>query len=179
MELTILVVAALLLSGYAASLRGLASLPTFQTSKTVVVKQSDWKLTLYEHGVDYAKYACRQEDEETVGDYFQRFPLDERRSICHNNCAVVKCKPVISYPKVAQAAHLSSKVSVHILVNEKGRAIYARPLSGHPSFHSTVVKAICQTQFAKKPLLQPGVMHFTFEYGYKPSVPDEANEVLE
>lgn len=179
MKSTGLILATLLLLGCAVSLRGLASLPTLQTSKTVSAKQSGWKSTLYEQGVDYAKYACTPEDEEAVSDYFQKFPLNERRSICHNNCAVVKRKPVISYPKIAQAARLSSKVSVHVLVNEEGKAIFARPLDGYSVFHQTVVKAVCQTQFVKKTVLQPGVMHFTFNHGYKPSVPDDANQVLE
>ena len=141
-------------------------------------KELSWQNKLYESEVRYENFACRREDAETVAAFFKEHPLRRSLPICHNDCPVIKCRPVILVPSLAKAARVTGTVSVHILVDEQGKLLFARPLSGNPLLWASVRTAACETRFQdylhRK---QQGVMHFTFDNSGYVGVPFEANQV--
>ncbi len=146
----------------------------FQESK----QEPSWQIKLYEKDVKYENFVCRKEDSETVATFFKEHPLRSILPICHNDCPVIKCRPVILFPPIAKAAKVTGTVSVHILVGEQGKVLYARPLSGHPLLWAATRKAACETQFNVYPdHKRQGVMHFTVDNYEYLSVPYRANEV--
>lgn len=148
----------------------------FQLSAQTQEKPS-WKIKLEEKNVKYENFACQKENAETVANYFKKRQVKSFLPICHNDCPIIKCKPVIYYPTAAKTFNVKGTVSIHILVNEKGRTVYARPLSGHPLLWSTIKKAACDTQFREKEHLHQGVMHFVIDSYDFIEVPNRANEV--
>lgn len=142
-------------------------------------RQESWQNKLYEEDVSYGNYACGHEDSELVETFFKEHPLNKNSSICHNDCPIIKCRPLIPFPSIAKTARVTGTISVHVLVDEKGRVLYARVLTGHPLLWAAARKGACETQFREYPYHKhQGVMHFTVEdYDYL-GVPNRANEVL-
>lgn len=137
-----------------------------------------WKQNLYKENVQYENFACNQEDSEIVRTYFVNRPLNIKRPICHNDCPIIECRPVVPFPKSAKAVRVAGKVSVHVLVDEKGNVLYARVLSGHPLLREAARKGACETQFKEYPYNKhQGVMHFTVEDYEFLGVPNVANQV--
>ncbi len=146
------------------------SIISFQTSsigQTQEEKQEGlWKRNLYKEDVQYEKFACNKEDSEIVKTFFVNRPLNIKLPICHNDCPLIQCRPVIPFPTSAKAARAAGKVSVHVLVDEKGKVLYARVLSGHPLLWIAARKGACETQFKEYPYNKhQGVMHFTVDDG--------------
>jgi hypothetical protein len=139
---------------------------------------SAWKDKLYEENVIYEKSACGEDDSKVVGAFFLKHPLRSLFPICHNDCPIIECRPVVHFPPLAKQAKVSGTVSVHVLVNEEGRVLYARILSGNPLLWAAVRKGACETQFKEYPYgKHQGVMHFTVD-GYQfLNVPNTANQV--
>lgn len=137
-----------------------------------------WQSKLYEKGVKYENFACKQEDAEIVATFFKEHPLRSILPVCHNDCPIIKCRPVIPFPQIAKAAKVTGTVSVHVLVDEKGKVLYARPLSGHPLLWAAAWKGACETQFdVYSDHKRQGIMHFTVDnYDYL-DVPYSANVV--
>jgi hypothetical protein len=151
------------------------SLAQTQNNKQV---EPIWKSKLYEKDVKYENFACSKDDSETVATFFKEHPLKSFLPICHNNCPIIKCRPVIPFPKTVKAARVTGTASVHILVDEKGKVLYARVLSGHPLLQSAVIKGACETQFREYPVgKHQGIMHFTVDDYEFLGVPNRANEV--
>jgi hypothetical protein len=130
--------------------------PKAQTIK----EQEDWYEKLLEKDVKYEDFACSKGYVETVEDYFQKRKPNKLFPVCHNDCPIVVCRPIVPYPVAAKLARIGGTVSTHILVNDEGRTIYARVLTGHPLLRKNVRKAACQTQFNIREGLHQGVMHF-------------------
>lgn len=155
--------------------------PTLQTTSTAQERKLEdapqWKKKLLEKDVNYENFACRKEDAEAVATYFKEHPPKDYLLICHNDCPVIKCKPVVPFPAAGKSARIPSTFSIHVLVNEKGRTIYAHPLSGHPLFYSTIKKAACDTEFREYERPHQGVMHFVIDTYDFIEVPNRANEV--
>lgn len=155
---------------------------TFQTTfKSQIQKEKpeeSWKQNLYEENVQYENFACNKEDAEIVKTFFVKQPLKSILPICHNNCPIIKCRPVVPFPKIAKNIRATGKVSVHVLVDETGKVLYARVLSGHPLLQAAARKGACETQFEEYSYgKHQGVMHFTVD-GYDfLEVPNRANEV--
>jgi TonB family protein len=55
--------------------------------------------------------------------------------------------PQPAYPPIAKTAKVSGKVTVQVLVDEQGRVIAARAISGHPLLQSAAVTAARQAKF--------------------------------
>jgi outer membrane biosynthesis protein TonB len=142
-------------------------------------KELSWQNRLYESEVRYENFACRREDSETVAAFFREHPLlGKIFPICHNDCPVIKCRPVIPFPAIANSARGTGAISVHVLVNEEGKAIYARILAGHPLLGAAARRAACETQFNAYPdHKRQGVMHFTADNSGYLGVPYGANQV--
>ena len=141
-------------------------------------QEQSWQSKLYESDVKYEAFACRQEDAEIVATFFKQHPLISILPICHNDCPIIKCRPVIPFPSIAKAARVTGTISVHVLVDEQGKVLYARVLSGHPLLRTAAQKGACETQFNVYPdHRRQGVIHFTVDgYEYL-NVPYEANQV--
>ncbi len=158
------------------------SITSFQTNSICQTQEENqeelWKKNLYKEDVQYENFACDEEDSEAVKNFFVSRPLNIKRPVCHNDCPVIECRPVIPFPKSAKAVRVTGKVSVHVLVDEKGKVLYARVLSGHPLLWVAARKGACETQFREYPYNKhQGVMHFTVDdYGFL-GVPNVANQV--
>src|SRR5215207_2826045 len=125
-------------------------------------EEPPWKSKLYEKDVRYQDFACEKEDAEIVAAFFKEHPLQSIFPICHNDCPIIECRPVIPFPPIAKAAKVSGTISVHVLVDEKGKVIYARVLSGHPLLWAAAKKGACGTQFREySSNLHQGILHFT------------------
>ncbi|HEX8000282.1 MAG TPA: energy transducer TonB [Pyrinomonadaceae bacterium] len=151
------------------------SIAQFQENKD---ERKSWKDTLYEKDVQYENFVCNEEDSEIVSTFFKEHPLYSGLPICHNDCPIIKCRPLIPFPQIAKAAKVTGTVSVHILVDEKGKVLYARILGGHPLLWAAAKKGACETQFKEFAYgKHQGVMHFTVDdYEYL-GVPKGANQV--
>ena len=138
-----------------------------------------WYTALYEEDVRYGVYACTDADAEAVSVFFLEHPISHYRPICHNDCPVIKCRPVIQVPSIAQAAKVTGTISVHILVDEEGETIYARVLDGHPLLLAVARRAACETQFRTLPRSRKrqGVMHFYIDGTGFLGIPYSAAEV--
>jgi hypothetical protein len=141
-------------------------------------KGLSWQNKLYESEVRYENFACRSEDAETVAAFFKMHPLRKIFPICHNDCPIIKCRPVIPFPALANSARVTGAISVHVLVNEEGKVLYARILGGHPLLWAAARKGACETQFNVYPdHKRQGVMHFTVDNSGYLGVPYGANQV--
>jgi hypothetical protein len=141
-------------------------------------KNLSWQNKLYESEVPYKNFACRGEDSEIVAAFFKEHPIGKIFPICHNDCPVIKCRPVIPFPAIANSVRGTGAISVHVLVNEEGKAIYARILGGHPLLWAAARRAACETQFNVYPdHKRQGVMHFTIDNSGYLGVPYGANQV--
>ena len=158
----------------------LSVLPTVPNKPTNAQdnKELTWQNRLYKSEVPYEHSACRREDSETVAAFFREHPLMKIFPICHNDCPVIKCRPVIPFPAIATSAKRTGTISVHVLVNEEGRVLYARILAGHPLLWATARRGACETQFNVYPdHKRQGVMHFTVDSSGFLGVPYVANQV--
>lgn len=158
------------------------SITSFQTNsicQTPEEKQEElWKKNLYQADMQYENFTCNEEDSEIVKTFFLNQPLNSQFPICHNDCPIIKCRPVVPFPALAKAAKVAGKVSVHILVDEKGKVLYARVLGGHPLLWAVARKGACETQFNEYPYHKhQGVMHFTVDDYKFLGVPNVANQV--
>ena len=160
----------------------LLAITSFQTNSICQTRQEKleelWKKNLYKENVQYENFACSAEDSEIVKTFFVNRPLNIKLPICHNDCPIIKSRPVVPFPTAAKAAKVTGNVSVHVLVNEKGKVLYARVLSGHPLLWAVARKGACETQFKEySDYKHQGVMHFTVD-GYEfLEVPNVANQV--
>lgn len=77
-------------------------------------------------------------------------------------------KPLPAYPAEAKAARAQGTVVLQITVDEEGRVIEAKPLSGHRLLHSTSVRAAMQARFEPtviegKPVKITGTITYNFK----------------
>lgn len=56
-------------------------------------------------------------------------------------------KPAPCYPQEAKAENISGEVQVKMVINEAGKVIWAKALSGHPMLQQAAVRAACRTRF--------------------------------
>jgi len=141
-------------------------------------EQSSWQAKLYGKDVDYKNFACKNEDAQAVATFFKEHSLKRALPICHNDCPIIRCRPVIQLASIARAARVTGTVSVHVLVDEQGKALYARVLNGHPLLWAAARKGACETQFSPYPdHKRQGVMHFKVEDSAFLGVPYTANQV--
>jgi hypothetical protein len=136
-------------------------------------------MKLYEKDVAYENFACKTEDAQVVDSFFKEHPLRTSLTpICHNDCPVVRCRPVIAVPKIARTAKITGTVSVHVLVDEQGKTLYARVLEGSPLLWAAARRGACETQFNLYPdHKRQGVMHFYVDDSGFLSIPYTANRV--
>lgn len=150
----------------------------FDTVKAQTKLQNDdWYKNLLEKNVVYENDVCEEKDKDLVNEFFKTNQPRKIIPICHNDCPIVKCRPVVPFPAAAKAIRVSGTVSVHILVDEKGKTIYARILSGHPLMRESIRKAACNTQFQEYERKHQGVMHFLIDNYDEINVPSQANIV--
>ena len=82
-----------------------------------------------------------------------------------NGKAVNLPKP--AYPQIAKAANASGSVVVQVTVDESGKIISARAVSGHPLLRAAAVNAALQSKFAPtmlsgKPVKVSGTVNYNF-----------------
>ena len=155
----------------------LIELPLKGRSQVKTTKE-EWKTVLYAKDVDYGSFACSSRDAKTVNSYFERAPLKEFLPICHNDCPIVSCRPVILFPSAARSVRATGTVRVHVLVDELGKVLYAKALDGHPLLRAAAVEGACRTTFNEYPYNKhQGILQFAFNANKYVDVPFTANEV--
>jgi TonB family protein len=75
--------------------------------------------------------------------------------------------PQPAYPPIARAAHASGTVPVQVLVDEEGKVVTARAVSGHPLLQAAAVAAARQARFTPtklsgQPVKVMGVVTYNF-----------------
>ena len=85
-----------------------------------------------------------------------------------NGIATYLPKPV--YSAIAKAAGASGMVTVQVLIDEQGKVVSARALSGHPLLQRDAVQAAYQARFtptllSKQPVKVSGVITYNFVRG--------------
>jgi protein TonB len=75
--------------------------------------------------------------------------------------------PKPPYPAIARAVHASGTVTVQILLDETGKVISARAISGHPLLQDAAVKAAYQARFSPtiltgQPVKVSGIITYNF-----------------
>jgi TonB family protein len=63
-------------------------------------------------------------------------------------CGKAISLPKPSYPEEAKAAKASGTVTIDIVIDEKGRVIWAKAISGHPLLQEASVKAACRARYS-------------------------------
>jgi TonB family protein len=82
-----------------------------------------------------------------------------------NGKALILPKP--AYPPIARAARASGTVVVQVTIDESGKVISARAVSGHPLLQASAVQAAYQARFAPTLLSgQPVKVTGTLSYNY-------------
>jgi hypothetical protein len=97
--------------------------------------------------------------------------------IC-NRKALLLPKP--EYQKAAKFVNVSGKVNVQILIDEKGKVIEAKAISGHPLLKMTSEKAALQAKF--EPFLLSGIpikVRGLIVYDFIPDLPTQPKQVEE
>jgi protein TonB len=82
-----------------------------------------------------------------------------------NGKAISLPKP--SYPAIARSARASGKVVVEVIIDESGRVISARAVSGHPLLQASAVQAaygarFSPTQLSGQPVKVTGTISYNF-----------------
>jgi TonB family protein len=72
-------------------------------------------------------------------------------------------RPEPEYPAAAKAAHISGQVVVRIVIDERGRVVWARAISGHRLLQEAALKAACHARF--RPIRLVKAMYPTMRYG--------------
>lgn len=75
--------------------------------------------------------------------------------------------PQPTYPPIARAAHASGTVTVQVLVDEEGKVLTARAVSGHPLLQGAAAAAARQARFTPtklsgQPVKVSGVVIYNF-----------------
>jgi TonB family protein len=63
-------------------------------------------------------------------------------------CGHALSLPKPAYPPYAKAQKISGTVAVSIVIDEKGRVIWAQAVDGHPLLRQASVKAACQSLYS-------------------------------
>ena len=63
-------------------------------------------------------------------------------------CGKAISLPKPPYPEEAKAAKASGTVAVDVVIDEKGRVIWAKAISGHPLLQEAAVKAACRARYS-------------------------------
>jgi TonB family protein len=96
-------------------------------------------------------------------------PAPERRAPISGGVLNGKAisKPAPSYPAVARAVRASGTVNVQVLIDEKGKVVSARAVSGHPLLQQSAVQAAYGARFSPtllsgQPVKVTGVITYNF-----------------
>ncbi len=76
-------------------------------------------------------------------------------------------KPAPPYPPAAKAARAQGTVTVEVIVDEEGKVISAKAVSGHPLLHASAESAARQARFSPtllsgKPVKVSGIINYNF-----------------
>lgn len=127
--------------------------PVTHILRGVETDEDELRASVEEH--ERWRNACTPEDISAVHDYFHP-PANQ---IIVTSCNAAARPPLNlaapQYPKLAQAARISGKVVVQVLIDETGRVIYSDALTGHPVLAPAALKAACQVRF--KPFTLGGI----------------------
>jgi TonB family protein len=83
-------------------------------------------------------------------------------------CGKAISLPKPAYPPEAKVAKASGAVVVEMIVDETGRVMWARPLSGHPLLLQAAKQAACQARFAPEMLYgKPVKVHMQINYNFQ------------
>jgi periplasmic protein TonB len=63
-------------------------------------------------------------------------------------CGKAISKPQPAYPAAAKAERVSGTVTVDVVLDEKGRVVWAEAADGHELLRGAAVKAACQSRFS-------------------------------
>lgn len=149
------------------------------TSNSQVKAIYTWYDRLYEKDINYENFACDLKDRENVSNYFKTHPLKKFLPICHNDCPIVKIRAAVPYPQAAKSFRADGEAAVHILVDEEGKTVYARMMTGNFMLRKSILTAACNTQFRKYNRKHQGVLHFTIDSFDEITAPSRANIVFQ
>jgi len=119
---------------------------------TVIAQKSEsksltWEDKLFEKGVKYGSFACKDSYKDIVDEYFKRNPLNRIINVCHNNCAVLESFPKTPMPPFDKKLLGTGFIAVHILTNEKGTPVFARALNGQSPMRAIFQARSCEATF--------------------------------
>ena len=80
-------------------------------------------------------------------------------------------KPAPHYPPIAKAARAEGAVAVWVLVDESGRVVWSKAISGHPLLQRSAAEAACSARFSPTPVDGPpirvsGILTYKFLLWY-------------
>ncbi len=121
-----------------------------------------WESKLFEKDVDYGSFACLESDRKNVNAFFSHNPLHRvlGSSMCHNNCAVLGYLIQRPLPAFSRKTIGQGFIAVHVLVNKRGKPIYARAVNGSPIMRSTLQKRSCEALFHSSSSKRQTVIYF-------------------
>lgn len=82
-------------------------------------------------------------------------------------CGKAISLPKPSYPAEAKAQNISGRVVVNVVVDEKGRIIWAEAVDGHPLLQAAAARAACGARFSPikisgRPIKAAGIISYNF-----------------
>ena len=63
-------------------------------------------------------------------------------------CGKASSLPKPSYPKEAKEEKIGGLVSINLVIDEKGRAIWAKAIDGHPLLQEAALRAACRVRYS-------------------------------
>ena len=108
---------------------------------------------------------CGYASSEAMNDISIRPPVGPISGGVLNGKAV--SKPAPPYPSIAKAARASGVVTVQVVVDEAGRVMSAKAVSGHPLLQAAAVQAAYQARFTPtllsgQPVKVSGIVTYNF-----------------
>src|SRR5260370_29594440 len=93
--------------------------------------------------------------DESEGFYLD--PLAPEPKTTHCSDCIIFGKPITRpapcYPALAKAKHVSGKVRVEVEVDEEGKVIWAKAISGDSILQSAAIRAACRSRFTPSRLI--------------------------
>jgi len=84
-------------------------------------------------------------------------------------CGKAVSLPKPQYPEEAKAAKASGRVTVVVVIDEKGRVVWTKAATGHPLLQAAARKAACQARFSPtmisgRPVKTEGSIDYNFTF---------------
>jgi protein TonB len=82
-------------------------------------------------------------------------------------CGKAVSLPKPSYPAEARAAKVSGRIQVDVVIDEKGRVVWAKAVAGHPMLRDAARKAACRARYSPamisgRPIKTETIINYNF-----------------